>query len=484
MTTAPPIGQAPAVHTAQVLPAVRCAVRDVLLATPAFQQLPEQDRTRLAGQMVAIGQTAAARVLEERRSDAALAQQAEAASTPGAAPGGPAPLVEAQAAGDAYSGVSAQRVAGTTREILDAVSFPRCVTELLNGVFKAITESNMQQMNAFVELIGNVAATLDGFSETNMGPDRARQWLVERFPGSYELVGETPQKDEFEGFGDEDDGASSLQVRLRAGAKPPSDDALRAALTLEPGESVPSGDPDRALVPLVQRQLARTRQQMLATMVQMGMQRIVIDSGRLNASMRFHIDTRSAAAEDRGNRFDLQHTSTAKGNFGMGAWGASASISNTIGYVSTSQVQTTEEMNTELDLDSSVELNFHTDYLPLDRMATGTQQQRIQQNSLNPQAEAAAARKAREDRTSAARKAEQDRRANLQKQLQPSAAPPPAPNAAPGTSKPTSGDKGDASNKPTSETTKPAGDKKAAESPKPTETKKADAKKTAPAGEK
>jgi hypothetical protein len=39
-------------------------------------------------------------------------------------------------------------------------------------------------------------------------------------------------------------------------------------------------------VPFVRQSLARNRQQMLATMVQLGMQRIVIDSGRINASMR------------------------------------------------------------------------------------------------------------------------------------------------------------------------------------------------------
>ncbi len=42
-------------------------------------------------------------------------------------------------------------------------------------------------------------------------------------------------------------------------------------------------------------------------MVMMGMQRIVIDSGSINASMRFHIDTRSAATEDRGSQFSMQN---------------------------------------------------------------------------------------------------------------------------------------------------------------------------------
>jgi hypothetical protein len=52
-------------------------------------------------------------------------------------------------------------------------------------------------------------------------------------------------------------------------------------------------------VPFARRTLARQRQQMLSTMVMLGMQRIVIESGRLNAAMRFHIDTRSDPTFDR-----------------------------------------------------------------------------------------------------------------------------------------------------------------------------------------
>src|SRR5262245_66536322 len=62
-------------------------------------------------------------------------------------------------------------------------------------------------------------------------------------------------------------------------------------------------------------------------------------------------------------------------------------MKNTIGYVSTQKQQTTEEMNTDLDLNSSVELVFKTDYLPLDRMAGKGQVDRIKVNTINPDAE-------------------------------------------------------------------------------------------------
>jgi hypothetical protein len=166
-------------------------------------------------------------------------------------------------------------------------------------------------------------------------------------------------------------------------------------------------------VPLARRTIARQRQSMLATMVQMGMQRIVIDSGRINASMRFQLDTRSVASEDRGSQFGMQNCARAKGSFGAGPWGVSAEVENTISYVSTQRSQATEEINTDLELNSSVELNFRTDYLPLNRMAAQAQADRIRNASLNPATETGDPAAARLARQNAQRQAEQQRREGL-----------------------------------------------------------------------
>jgi hypothetical protein len=180
--------------------------------------------------------------------------------------------------------------------------------------------------------------------------------------------------------------------------------------------------------------LARNRQQMLSTMVMLGLQRIVIDSGRLHASMRFHIDTRSAAADDRGSSFDLHNEVDASGHLGLGIWGMDARVKNTIGYVSTQRTQTTEEMNTDLDLNSSVELVFKTDYLPLERLAGQGAIDRIRVNTLNPEAEARLATEERNARRATQTQAETARRGELTQRLAPPATPPatiPSPPAAP-----------------------------------------------------
>ncbi|PYS18731.1 MAG: hypothetical protein DMG11_32730 [Acidobacteria bacterium] len=68
-------------------------------------------------------------------------------------------------------------------------------------------------------------------------------------------------------------------------------------------------------------------------------------------------------------------------------------------------------------MNSSVELYFKTDYLPLDRMAGKGQVDRIKVNTLNPDAEEKNARQAREKRTADARKSGREGMTDLDKSL-------------------------------------------------------------------
>lgn len=399
--------------TAQALPVVRTAVRDLLSSSQAFHSLSPEDRRAAAQAMVRVCQTAVSLMQEEAKADL------EAKS---GMPARPRAVATAQSAGQQFSGVSASKVAGTTQAILNAVSFPRFVTDLINGVFRAMVDSNRQQMASYVDLIKNVAASLDGFSETNLGEDQARQWLVDAFPGSFEIQGGADADTAPEDKADEN---ASARVALREGASMPSEEALRTSLGLGPEETAPSGDPERSLMPFARRAIARQRQQVLASMVMMGMQRIVIESGRISAAMRFHIDTRSTATDESGSKFNIENQASVKANY----WGVEMAMKNTIGYVSTQKQQSSEEMNTDLDLNSSVELVFKTDYLPLDRMAGKGQVDRIKVNTINPDAEEKVASQERQARLQGARAADSAREGGVDAQLKSGpAAPTPEPS--------------------------------------------------------
>lgn len=173
----------------------------------------------------------------------------------------------------------------------------------------------------------------------------------------------------------------------------------------------------------------------------MGLQRIVIESGRLNAAMNFHIDATSAATNDRGSQFDLHNTTNASVNAKFGPWGAEAKVQNTIGYVTTDRTQTTENMHTDVNLSSGVELVFRTDYVPLTRLAGVQDVERIRVNTINPDAEAARIASDRTARQTAELADETARAARLDAGLRPPPPPPtptpaPAPAAAPAAAQP------------------------------------------------
>jgi len=423
----------------------------LLTASPAYGQLDEEKRRSLARDMVRVCHAAATLIGEElEASDGAVAlaapapaPAAAAAPTASSAPAAPRTgiTVARSLGGAAPFGEAASRVAGTTRAVLNAVSFPRFVTDLINGVFRAMIDSSTQQMESYVQLLNAVAATTDGFGDSNVGPARARAWLIEHYPDSFEWESEPEEIDPDaspEERADATEERQAMRVRMRGSGKFPAEAGLRADLGLAENESVPTaGDPETALVPLVRRRLAKMRQEMLATMVMLGMQRIVVDSGRISASMRFHIDTRSALAHDEASRFGLENEITASGSFGIGAWGASASVRNNISYVSTEKTMSTEELNTELDLNSSVEINFKSDYLPLNRLASPGQTEAIRANSRNPEAEIQAAAKATETRQAGQRAEDSARRQSLDSLLQPNARQSQPPKAEPQRTQPT-----------------------------------------------
>lgn len=348
------------------LAAARDGVREALTAAPRYAQLPPGERRTIANSLVRIAHAAGV-----------LSAVSDAPTAPPPRTPGP---VRALNAGDEYSGVAVDRAAGATQAILKAVSFPRFVNELITGVFKAMLDANQQQINQYVELIRGVSQSLDGF-ETLAGSDgAARAWLAERFPASFAL--DVPERDEFGGPpqpGDE----PPEPPRLRATGAPPTEAALRAAFGLEPDAEVPSGGAE-SLVQFAKRALAKSKQEMLATMVSMGMQRIVIDGGRISAAMRFHIDARSAAREDQGTSADARTEVSASAGGGFGPFSASTSLKSSIGFVSTRDVSTAEETNVSADLASSVELQFRTDQVPLDRLASQQTVERLKLNTLNP----------------------------------------------------------------------------------------------------
>jgi hypothetical protein len=282
-------------------------------------------------------------------------------------------LASAQSASDIHGQSAVRSAAGTVRALRDAIDFPSFVTSLINGVFQSIQNSNIQQLQSFAELMEAVNSSTEAFGTQHIGMAQAAQWAASRFSGmQVDVV---------------DD--SEVELSLSDDAELPARDQLQSVLeaTGEEVDSIDDSDLTTTLLPLVQRKLARDRQSLLSTMIMMGLQRVVVDDGQLQASMRLQVDARSIAEQSTLDSVDSRIIAEAGGSFGVGSWGASAKMTTNVGFVHSDERYSREDIAASAGLRSSVNLRFRT--LPLDvtRMTSNRSLQQIQSQSMVPERE-------------------------------------------------------------------------------------------------
>lgn len=348
---------------------VRRAVRSVIEDIPDLEADPIL-RRRLANRMVGVSLEAAKLLAEEQQLSAQIADRARHRRAP--RPAGKTAVAAAQAAGDFHRRTAVDSAAGVLRATRDAIDFPGFVTSLITGVFQAMTTSTIQQLQAVADLLDAISAGASDFGNRQVTVDRAVEWATNRFP-SLTVNRSGPQP----------------RLVVSDGGDMPEPEQLKAALeaTDEEVSTVDEDDLEGTLLPLVRRKLGRDRQAMLSTMVLMGLQRIVVDDGRIHASMNLQVDARSTAEQQEASRFDTRVTTSGSGSFGMGMWGASASMSATVGYVTSDERFSREDIAVRAGLRSSVDVAFHTEPINLERMAPRRTVEGIRERSMVPETE-------------------------------------------------------------------------------------------------
>jgi hypothetical protein len=371
-------------------------VKALLESAPAFYQLPGQTRATMTrdlekiatytaslihddwSQSQKLGQTPMVReqrVIEGHVSPAPSPSRPEA--RPGARLGGRPPARSTartladgfqQTEDGGFTPVAASNVAKITEDTLNAIAFPTFVADLIKGTFQAIVDASIQQMEAYAELLSNVSKTVDEFMSDNITDNNARDWLAGAYPQSVKLD------------------TSSGQPRLTPapGAEDAPQPNFRRDLNLSEDVSVDDSSIEEVLVPAARRRIAQSRQQTLATMVLMGMNRIVITRGRIKASMGFRIDSTDRSTSEHASNFETKHESQAK--YGWFLSPVSASVKNSVAYVSSSKKNSESEIDVSADLTGEVDLQFKSDYFPLERFADTGVIAQIQQNTPNPNA--------------------------------------------------------------------------------------------------
>ena len=375
----------------ETLQAVRPAVRKLLESSESFGKLSPEEQQQLAGEMVKV----AAYMSDPdgvTRKDLAGDDQplAEQLADPNAAARRRA--TEGRFAGEQFEAGAVREGVEQFGELVKKVDFPKFVSGLIEGVFTSIVDSTLRQMRAYGELLANVAKTVDQFAQDNITENNARDWLVERFPGSLELDTEAASGSFAEG-----DAPPEPQPKVVVKGEDP-EEALRAistALNLpKPITDISDPTTEAELVRQAKLQIARGRQQLLASMVMLGINRIVVTDGLINAKVVFDLRASDQAQRhSTASMYDRASSSLATSSkIGYGSWfspvSASARIDARSDHVATvqSSVDDNSESKAEVKakLTGEVRVNFKSDYLPLEKMANPQMIAAIQGNSVPP----------------------------------------------------------------------------------------------------
>ncbi len=391
--------------TPQTVEAVRAPVREMLLAIPSFAELTAAERSQLAGNMV--------KVLSYIANPNGVVDSAAGAGRPAlqtlarAQKNDEDPLTATQRSISASPGmVGKSFTAGAVREGVDQfgalvkkVDFPKFVGGLIKNVFQAIVESSIEQMRAYGELIANVSKSVDQFMTDNISQGAGRDWLAQRYP---DALGVEINQDASAFAEGAEAPPPTAQLVPRGDAPEQRLADISRDLGISPAVTDIS-DPNAELkiVTAARLQMAKSRQQLLSSMVMLGINRIVVTDGTINAKVVFDM-----RAEDKAKRHytasmsDVSaQRSKQSANMSYGAWfspiDTSVSAESEQEHVATvgSAVDETSESRAEVKakLSGEVRVNFKSDYLPLEKMATPEMMSVIQGNSTpyNPNARAA-----------------------------------------------------------------------------------------------
>ncbi|MGQ0538823.1 MAG: hypothetical protein ACT4R6_07760 [Gemmatimonadaceae bacterium] len=250
-----------------------------------------------------------------------------------------------------------ETLAARAGALSDEINFPAFVAGLVHGTFDAMVDASIRQMEAYAELVATVARKADDFTRDNVSRGQAIDWLSEKYPRDLERV--VP----LDGSGE-----PSLRVR-RTGAEEEDaqDDRQPAWLADFDLEGEPLSDEviELQLIPGARRRIGESRMQTLATMVLLGMNRIVVRDGSIAAKVRFR-----AAAKDRAKVAYASGVDPANGSWGERGsltYGAPSMMVSTVG------VNVQAESDLKVELFGEVKINFASETLPLDRFADSAQ---------------------------------------------------------------------------------------------------------------
>lgn len=266
-----------------------------------------------------------------------------------------------------------ETLAARTGALVNEVDFPGFVAQLVHGTFDAIVDASIRQMESYADLVAAVAKTTEQFTEENITANQARDWVAQRYPGEVALL--LPR-------GSDDAQRTPLLVPRVEGQSP--------AWLAEYGvgdQELSSELLESVVLPRARQKLGAERQQLLATLVMLGLNRVAVKDGSISAKVMFR-----AAANDKAV---VTYAQGADPGSGGGNWGSRGSLASGQGVstmVSTLNLNAQSDTSLSATMFGEVKLNFVSETLPLDKLADAVKLNMVQRHAvLGPRAAAAPA---------------------------------------------------------------------------------------------
>ena len=347
-------------------------VRRLLDLAPAFRRLDPAAQLGLRGDLVKIATYMAAPATALDRPYASqmapdlraqLAPRQPDATRPplpvaGTVPSTAAPAPQAGAV---------TRAGEVSRATLNAIDFPQFVSSLIQGTFQAIVDATSSRWRPTPRCSRTSRRRSTASWSTTSRTACARDYLADQYGGV--LARDT----------------SAGRARLVVNPDVPNGElpSFFKDLGFETPDDLDEETLERDVVPAARRYLAEQRQQTLATMVLMGINRVLVEDGEITAKLQFHID----ASETTKIKFDETKTTTGTmaGRAGRNPFSANAVM------VNTSSLNAQSDLNVRADLTGQVKVKFRSEAFPLERFADSAAIQLINQNAKVPAPQPAAA---------------------------------------------------------------------------------------------
>lgn len=364
-----------------LLPVIRERVKERLMNSPAYRTLPREQQVQIAHDTV----KALHYIMgggDNRQLPASVTLGGNASAFAGSPAGGiTRPIQSHRLQRNQRDLAGSARAGGEAfTEMVADVNFPAFVGGLIDGVFNSIVTSSIKQMEAYAELVKNVAKSVDEYMKDNVSENNARDFLLDKYPNhlDLDLKADAPRIKTKQGFDEQALPDFFKDLGLPAPVHALDDDTC-----------------EQILVPGARRRIAMDRQQLLATMVMMGVNRLVVTNGTIEASCLFELDTTDAQHRNTTSTSDFERRkennqewnddgSSSRSSKSGGGWFSSksgqaeskgswynrGSSKDTTNFKITTVRTADDEQRVQMhaQLGGKVKVNFKSDYFPMEKM--------------------------------------------------------------------------------------------------------------------